>query len=266
MHYIMRILIIIATCLIGSYAFADLDTDLLREIKGWHKGDAIPARLLKFPDGNIDKGFECGLRVLGSEVGDSISQIQDTDLLTALIFDYNAQPETFNAAVSQLIKLKGITYVSILLTNKRKENPSLFSRSELAVLAQLLRSPYIAIQVALITPEGMSVDKAESVLRRMSKELNAGVVWAKVYEKYSDLYPDLRDRDTNPKITRTLICYLYDSIVSPNGFDIMTYSMAEDLPLEHLQELFRIKHGTCVLRAQGGVYLYNITSYYNDTP
>jgi hypothetical protein len=262
----MRIFIIIAICLIGSHAFAQLDTDLLREIKGWQKGDAPPARLLKFPDGDIDMVSECGLRVLGSEVEDFISQIQDKDLLTALIFDDHAQPETVNAAASQLIRLKGVTYVTILLTNKRKANPSLFSRSRLAVLTQLLRSPYIALQVALIAPEDMSVDKAKSVLLKMSKELNAGVAWSKVYEKYSDLHPDLRDRDRNPKITRTLICYLYDSIVSPNGFDIMTYSMAESLPLEHLQELFRIKHGTCVLRGKGGVYLYNITNYYDNTP
>lgn len=262
----MRTLIITLSFLVGFHAFAELDTNLVREIKVWHKGETPPARLLKFPDGKIDTIPECGLRVIGSAVEDYISQIQDPDLLAALIFDYQSQANTFHAAVSQLITLKGVGFVSHLLTDKRKADPSAFSRSEVAVLAQLLHSPYVAVQVARIAPEDMPPNKAEPVLRQMSKELDAGMAWSDVYRKYSDMHPDLRGSSSNPGRAQTLICYLYDSTVSPSGFDILTYRTVENLPLEHLRELFRAKRGTHILRATGGVYLYHITSYYNGTP
>lgn len=264
-HYIIRTLIIILFCFVGFHAFAQLDTNLAREINTWRKGDAPPARLLKFPDGKIDMLFECGLKVSGSAVEDYIGEIQDSDLLAALIFDHRSQADTVHAAVSQLIKIKDVGFVSRLIADRRQAEPSIFSRPELAVLAQLLRSPYVTFQVAHIATEDMPPEKAELVLREMSKELDEGKSWTDAYRKFSDLHPVLRDRTTDPKSTRTLICYLYDSTVSPEGFDIVNYRMAENLPREHLREVFRAKRGTLVLRATDGVYLYHITNYYDDT-
>jgi hypothetical protein len=262
--FIVRTLIITLFCYVGICAFAQMDTNLVREIKTWRRGDAPPAWLLKFPDGKIDLSVECGLRVSGSAVEDYILGIQNPDLLAALVFDRHSQAETVHAAVSQLIRIKGVSYVSRLIAERRQAEPSTFSRPELAVRAQLLRAPYVAVQVAFIATKDMQLEKAEPVLRQMSKELDAGMSWVDAYRKFSDLNLDLRDRATEPKSTRTLICYLYDSTVSPDGFDIVNYRMAENLPLEHLREVFRAKRGTLVLRATGGVYLYHITSYYDD--
>jgi hypothetical protein len=234
----------------------------MRQIKTWRKGDAPPARLLKFPDGKIDTIPGCGLQVIGSEVSDYIGKIQDADLLAALMFDYRAQADTFHAAVSRLITLKGIGYVSRLLAERRKTEPGAFGRSELAVLSQLVRSPYIAVQVARIAPEDMPPDKAESALLAMQADLRGGAVWADAYRKHSDLHPDMRDRAKDPRSVRTLICYLYDSTVSPSGFDIVTYRTAKSLPTQHLRELVRAKGGTHIFRAADGVYLYHIKSYY----
>jgi hypothetical protein len=248
----------------GLQAHAQLETNLMRQMKAWRKGDAPPARLLKFPDGKIDTIPGCGLRVIGSEVGDYIGEIQDADLLAALMFDSRAQADTFHAAVSRLITLKGVSHVSRLLADRCKTEPGAFTRSELAVLSQLLRAPYIAVQVARIAPEDLPPDKAESALKAMRTDLRAGISWADAYRKHSDLHPDMRDRAKDPKSVRTLICYLYDSTVSPTGFDIVTYSTAESLPAKHLGKLFRAKRGTHILRAADGVYLYHIQSYYDD--
>jgi hypothetical protein len=256
--------VIALACLLVFQAQAQLDTNLMRQIKSWRKGDAPPARLLKFPDGKIDSIPECGLRVIGSDVGDYISEIRDADLLAALMFDWHVQSETFHAAASRLITLKGVGYVSGLMAEWRKAHPNEFPRSDLAVLAQLLRSPYITVQVARIAPEDMQIDKAESALQAMQTDLQAGMAWSDAYRKHSDRHPDMRDRARNPNSVRTLVCYLYDSTVAPSGFDIVTYSMAESLPLEHLRELFRLKRGTHILRASDGVYLYHITTYYGN--
>jgi hypothetical protein len=263
----MKPLIIVAlSCWVGFHALAELDTNLVREMKVWRKGDAPPARLLKFPDGKIDTSLQCGMRVWGSAVGDYISQVEDADLLAALIFDSRAQFDSFHAAVSRLCTLKGVGQVARLLADKRKTEPMAFSRSELAVLSQLLRSPYVGIKVARIAPEDIEPDKAESALQAMRKDLQEGMSWADAYRKHSDLHPDMRDRATNPKSVRTLICYLYDSTVSPDGFDILTYSTGDSLPLEHLRQLFRAKRGTRIFKGAGGVYLYHIESYYDGRP
>lgn len=261
----MKPLFIIALgCVLGFHAHAQMDTNLMREMKLWRKGDAPPARLLKFPDGKIDTIPGCGLRVIGSDVSDYISEIQDADLLAVLMFDYRAQADTFHAAASRLITLKGVGYVSRLLAERRKTEPGVFARSELAVLSQLVRAPYAVVQVARIAPEDMPPDKAETALRAMRTDLQAGAAWADAYRKHSDLHPDMRDRAKTPRNVRTLISYLYDGTVAPTGFDIVTYRTAESLPLEHLRELFRAKSGTHIFKAANGVYLYHIKSYYDD--
>jgi hypothetical protein len=263
----MKKLIIFALgCSLGFHAFAELDTNLVRSIKSWRKGDAPPACLLKFPNGKSEATPECGLPVIGSAVDDYVSHIQDTDLLAALVFDELAQSDTFHAAVSRLITLKGVGHLSRLLAERRKAESSAFTRSDLAVLSQLLRSPYITMQVARIAREDLKPDKAESALQAMRTDLQAGMSWTDAYRKHSDLHPDMRDRAKDPKNTRTLVSYLYDSTISPSGFDIVTYRTAESLPVEHLRELFRAKQGTHIFRATDGVYLYHIQSYYNHAP
>ena len=263
-RHTMRALIIIAlSCTLGLNAHAQLDTDLTRQMKTWRKGDSPPARLLKFPDGQIDTIPRCGLRGIGSEVGDYISEIQDADLLAALMFDYRAQADTFHAAASRLITLKGVGYVSSLLAERRKSEPGAIERSELAVLSQLVRSPYITVQVARIAPEDMPPDKAESALQAMQTDLRGGAAWADAYRKHADLHPDMRDREKDPRSIRTLVCYLYDSTVSPGGFDIVAYRTAESLPTQHLRELFRVKRGTHIFKGAGGVYLYHIQRHYD---
>src|SRR5687767_14209032 len=124
----MKALMIIAlACTIGLHAHAQLDTNLMRQMKAWRKGDAPPVRLLKFPDGKVDTILGCGLRVIGEEVGDYIAEIQDVDLLAALMFDYRAQAETFHAAASRLITLKGVAHVSRILAERRKTERGAFA-------------------------------------------------------------------------------------------------------------------------------------------
>jgi len=240
-------------CVLALPAFAQLDAILLRQAKNWKSGETPPPRLLKFPDGKIDEFPDCGLRVIGSDVSDYISQLKNPELLAALLLDYRAQPETLRAASTRLIALKGTEHVATLLASHSRES----ARSELAVLAQLLRSPYAAIQVARITKEDVELSAAEQALQEMRSDLEAGTSWADAYRKAADKHPDLKDRAKDPRSVRTLVCYLYDSVVSPTGFDILRYSMATDLPPQHLAEVVRANRGTRVLKTSEAVYLYH---------
>jgi len=248
---------------IALSAHAQRDDSLSREIKTWKKGNSPPARLLRFPDGNVDRLSRDHLRVWGSGVEDYVSEIQDVDLLVALLFDHRSQPESFRAAASRLIRLRGVSYVSHLLKSKRTEEPAIFT-SPLATLSQLLRSPYVAIKVADISSEDMESHRAEEVLTKMRAELVAGNSWGATYRKFADLHPDLRARAKDPQSISTLIRYLYDGIVAPSGFDILNYSIAADLPTEHLQKLFQAETGTHIFKAGNRVILYHIEHYFND--
>lgn len=242
--------------LVALPAVAQLDATLLRQVENWKIGEPPPKCLLKFPDGKIDEFPICGMRTLGTEVADYISQIKNPDLLAALLLDNHAQPDTLRAAATQLIMLKGTEHVARLLASHGRES----QRSELAVLAELLRSPYSAIQVARITKDDMELAGAESALQEMRADLDAGTVWAEAYRKAADKHPDLKDRAKDPRSVRTVVCYLYDGIVSPTGFDILRYAVATGLPPQHLQEIFRAARGTYVLKTSEAVYLYHMKS------
>ena len=235
-------------------AVAQLDATLLRQAENWKTGEPPPNRLLKFPDGKIDQFPIYGVRTIGTEVADYITQIKNPDLLAALLLDHHAQPETLRAAANQLIMLKGTEHVARLLASHGRES----QRSELAVLAELLRSPYAAIQVARITKDDMELTGAESALQEMRADLEAGMVWAEAYRKAADKHPDLNDRAKDPRSVRTVVCYLYEGIVSPTGFDILRYAVATDLPPQHLQEIFRAARGTYVIKTSEAVYLYHM--------
>ncbi len=255
-------LLLILGCVLELRAFAQLETNLTEEIKNWRKGDAPPARLLKFPDGKIDPLPECGLWEASTGVGKYIHEIRDADLLAALMFDPRAETRTFLAAKTQIITLYGVSHVSRLLAERRETNPEAFRRPELAVLSQLVRAPYIAVQVARITPEKMPPDEAERALKAMRRDLRDGVSWANALRTHADLHPDMQDRANDPKSVRTLISYLYDGVVSPDGFDITYYRLFEKVPARHLRELFRARKGTQVLKGDDGVYLYHIRRFY----
>src|SRR6266704_4292693 len=102
---------LIIAMLIGALDFealAQLDQSLMLEIKNWHQGTTLPLRLLKFPREKFDwLTPTCGMRVFGRSVEDYIFERKNADLLEALIFDGRAQIDSFDAAVSQLIGLKG---------------------------------------------------------------------------------------------------------------------------------------------------------------
>jgi hypothetical protein len=93
----------------------------------------------------------------------------------------------------------------------------------------------------------MESKKAVSVLRNMGAELVAGRTWKIVYAKFSSNH----------------LCYKFDGVVSPYGFDIKNYTMVITFPRSHLKELFHAKSGFHVIETSDAVYLYYIEAYFN---
>jgi hypothetical protein len=121
---------------------------------------------------------------------------------------------------------------------------------------EVLRSPFATVKVARIEFKAIAAPEAEAALASFRKQLESGVAWDQAYKTVSEAHLDPSSRPYG-----TLVSYLFDGVVSPIGFDILTYSVAKDLPLQHLSELFRARPRTAVFRTATTIYLYFATAY-----
>jgi hypothetical protein len=252
-HNIMRVIVLgLAVLAFSTTCLADLDRAILQEIEAWKKGNPAPARLLKFPDGKIDPPL-CGLRVYGEAVEDYIGKIKNVDLLEAILVNPSATEQSSLAAARQIIRLKGPSYLAARLA---EQDSATFGWPQLAVLRELLRSPFATVKVARIEFKDIPTPEAEVAIASFRKQLENGIAWDQAYKSVSEAHPDPSSQPYG-----TLVSYLFDSIVSPSGFDILTYSDAKDLPLQHLSELFHSRPRTAVFRTATAIYLYFATAY-----
>jgi hypothetical protein len=249
----MRVIALgVAVVAFGTTCLADLDHAILKDISAWKKGNQPPARLLRFPDGKIDVPV-CGMRVYGDAVEDYIGKITNIDLLQAILLNPSATEDSSVAAARQIILLQGPSYLAARLA---EQDPATFGRPQLALLREVLRSPFATVKVARIEFKDIPALAAEAAIANFRKQLDNGVAWDEAYKLVSAAHPDPSSRPYG-----TLVSYLLDSIVSPSGFDILTYSVAKGLPLQHLRELFRTRPQTAVFRTTSAIYLYFVKSY-----
>lgn len=239
--------------------FEGLDPRLVKEIRGWKKGDPPPAKLLRFPDGPpaVVPGF-CGMRALGDEVGDFIGRVTDPDLLAALLFDARANTACVRSAARQLLELRGVKHLREVLAARRKTNPENFTGSELATLTQLLASPYARVRVASIDKKDATKEAAEKALSGLTADLVAGVPWRRAYLAAADLLPDKERSAKEGGGWRTFLCYRYDGLISPIGFDILNRRFSEYLPQDHVGKLFEVKIGVHRLETAEVYWLYYV--------
>ncbi len=220
--------------------FGGFDQQLLNEIASWKEGNPPPRKLLQFPFGPPEFPPICGMRAPGSAVEDYIARINDDELLKALLFDIHADTDCVRWVCYRLIELRGVKAVRDMLADRRKSHPADFQQKELATLVQLLASPYARIRVASLNKKDVSKDAGEKVLEGLRADLSAGIAWGTAYGKASDLLPDeARTRKEGHRIT--LLCYQYDGLVSPTGFDLWTRFICDRLDPEHIRKLFEVK-------------------------
>lgn len=236
--------------------FEGLDLRLAKEIRGWRKGDPPPPRLLRFPDGPPADLPVCGMRALGEEVGDYISRVTDPDLLEALLFDVRADSVCVRSAARRLLELQGVKHLRVVLADRRKTNPADFTGSELATLTQLLASPYVRVHVASLDKKDATKEAAEKALAGLKADLAAGVPWQRAYLAAADLLPDKERSAKEGGGWRTFLCYRYDGLISPTGFDILHRQISEQLPPDHIGKLFEAKNGVHRLETPEAYWLY----------
>ena len=240
---------------------AGLDRSLVQEIAVWKKGDPPPRRLLKYPDGPPLLPPLCGMRAFGCAVEDYVSHIRDVEFLKTLVFDPQADNACFHAASSQLLQRRGVNDLRAIRAERHKSDPGDFNRSELATLTQLLTSPYARILVASLDKKDASKDLAEKALESLTTDLAAGITWHMAYRKAADLLPD-RERAQKEGGWRTLLCYCYDGLVSPTGFDLLTRTMSDRLDPGHVRKLFEAKGRVHRLETETAYWVYFVEAVY----
>jgi hypothetical protein len=106
----------VAMLLITSVAAAERPEfgppGLQKEIQDWREGDAVPSRLLSFPDGHQDHVFDCGLGEYLESVRIHIDAIDDDALLEALMFSRHSDTASMHHATLRLIERKGLPWVA----------------------------------------------------------------------------------------------------------------------------------------------------------
>jgi|OpeIllAssembly_1097287.scaffolds.fasta_scaffold344510_1 hypothetical protein len=240
---------------------AGLDRSLVGEITAWKKGNPPPRRLLRFPDGPPAwLGFG-GLVGVGSAVEDYVSSISDEELLKALLFDPQADAACVRAAARRLLGLRGVKYVRTMLADRRKTNVADFARTELATLTQLLASPYARVHVASLDKKDASKEAAENALTGLNADLTAGVPWERAYRMAADRLFD-KERSQREGGSRTFLCYRYDGLISPTGFDLLDRRISEELPPGHIGRLFEAKVRVLRLETADAYWLYHVEAFY----
>jgi hypothetical protein len=242
--------------------FAGLDRGLVGEITAWQKGNPPPPRLLHFPEGPPAVPPLCGLPVFGASVEDYVSRISNGELLRALLFDPRANTACVRACARRLLELRGVTEVRAMLAERRRTNPGDFAGTELATLNQLLTSPYVRIRVASIEKKDVPKEAADKALAALQADLAEGVPWQQAYRTAADLLFDKERSRKEGGGWRTFLCYRYEGLVSPTGFDLLNRRISDQLDAGHVRKLFEAKRNVHRLETADAWWLYYVEASY----
>ncbi len=260
----MKAIYIVSLFCVLSMSLLAQDDELSAEIARWKCGTELPHKLLHFPDGKIElPNFVCGIAAYSKSVAPYIDRIDNDELLVALLFDYRTDIETFQLALRRLLRLKGPSKVAELLTEIRQRKEEQTAKSELAALRQILQSPFSRLKVAFIESKDMPRERALQSMASFKKNLEKGMSWKAALSLVAEHNPDVDRRKREPKVPTTLVCYLYDSWISEIGFDLVTFGMADRIPIKHLPALFVKGVGVYVVDDESGVYIYSVENLYN---
>jgi hypothetical protein len=200
--------------------------------------------------------------VFGATVGDYISRISDDELLRALLFDPRADAPCVRAAARRLLELRGVKEVRAMLADRRRTNPGDFTGTELATLTQLLTSPYARVRVASVDKKDVPKEAAEKALAGFKADLAAGIPWQRAYRTAADLLFDKERSRKEGGGWRTFLCYRYDGLISPAGFDLLDRRISDQLDAGHVRKLFEAKGDVHRLDTADAFWLYYVEAYY----
>jgi hypothetical protein len=200
--------------------------------------------------------------VFGAAVGDYVSRISDEQLLTALLFDPRADAACVRSASRRLLELRGVKHVRAMLADRRKTNAADFAGTELATLTQILASPYARVRVASLDKKDATKEMAEKALAGLKADLAAGVTWQRAYRAAADILFDKERSQKEGGGWRTFLCYRYDGLISPTGFDLFDRRISEQLHPDHIGKLFEAKGGVQRLETADAYWLYYIEAFY----
>jgi hypothetical protein len=127
--------------------------------------------------------------------------------------------------------------------------------AELAILKQLLNSPYARFKVASIDKSEVPKADAEKAMSELQAMLEAKESWKNSYGKVSDGLPN-RDRGG------TLLRYDYEGIMSPAGFDLLVPAFSYQFEPAHLRKVFENKPGVHRFETKDRYWLYQVEEIY----
>ena len=234
-------------------ASRDVWPSLKREMDAWVPGDAVPARLLSYPDGDVraPEEFSCGLAAYFESVRMPVAEVVDTRLLDALLVHPSVSSASLEATILELIDRGGPDHVLAVLADRAD------LRWELELLRATLEAGSVHLSVANIEADAMPAEDARRALDNLNSRLAAGDGWRTAYRVVADAHPDLEDRRRNPGSFATLVGYEFDGWVGASGLVVSTLRKS-DLPMPRITAAVRSGTGGRIYEDAEGTWLYYV--------
>ena len=179
---------------------------VLQTANSWRTGDTLPPELRRFRESKTKEPNPM-------DSWDLIAQVNNLPLLAALVVDSGADPECREDALSRGIEVGGPNrFFGLLRPQLSTAAPENIQPWLKTVRDQMARQ-HAVVNALSISYEDMSQKEALAVIARITGDLQRGVAWTDVYERYSEEFsypPDSKNGD------RTKIGLLGRLVVFPD--------------------------------------------------
>ena len=205
---------------------------LREDIWAWRKGDPLPEALVNFPKPKHDHGvFRCGMMMWGEFVSDYIYDIEDPDLLKALIIEARSGDDTLLASLKQLLRTVGIARTAAFVAEAERTHPHLLGRPFFIEYRDGLRLANVRLKIARFDKDRpVPVERAWRVVTAMQADLRWGKDWKANYATASEALRDESHHKPRQEFNGpTHLNYALDGMAAPNykdllnGVDLKTY-------------------------------------------
>ncbi len=252
-HIIKVAFLVLAYALSSAVAASDMLDDEQRldaEITAWKPGVEVPHRLLRYPEGDVPPMADCAFGVVSAM--HVIAEVKNDALLEALMFDSRAESSSLYAAITELVRRKGLAWFSDRIAAESNV------RWEIDALRQALRFPFSRMNVAHISTDSMPRSRAIEALVSLKKQLDAGKTWKEAYGDVADANPDVERRKREGAKFATLVGYEFSGWISSSGFSFSGLGINDTLPRAHLGRVVGSSYGGFILESSERTYLYYV--------
>jgi hypothetical protein len=165
---------------------------VLQVANSWRNGDPLPPELRRFRESRTKEPNPM-------DSWDLIAQVNNLPLLAALVVDPGADPECREFSLSRGIEVGGPSRFFGLLRSELPATAPEKIQAWVKLVRDQMARPHAVVNALFISYEDMSQKEALAVFARITGDLQRGMAWKEVYERYAEEFsypPDSKNGDS----------------------------------------------------------------------